>query len=407
MHILQVNKFLFNKGGSEAYMFELSNRLSKDHKVGLWGMADVKNKDSRIQKPLVSAIDFHTNAVSKILYPFKIAYSFEAKEKYNTVSKSFNPDIVHLNNFNFHLTPSIIDAAYNRGTPMVLTVHDPFLVCPSHTFYNYQTSEICELCKDRKYIHCIKTSCLHGSKARSFMAAVEGWVHHKRKTYDKINRMICPSQFMADKLIEFGVNPKQITVLHNFAGEAEGRLETDKKDYILYFGRLSKEKGISTLLEVMKATPEIQYVIAGTGPLENLIKEYLEPNMRYVGFQTGNALKMLIKGSAFTIYPSEWYENCPMSILESQGYGVPVIGARIGGIPELIREDVDGLLFESGNVEDFTAKVRRLYSDRILQMEYSTQCFAKIQDFSIDKYVEKLMIVYEEAIEETKMRTGR
>ena len=125
-------------------------------------------------------------------------------------------------------------------------------------------------------------------------------------------------------------------------------------------------------------------------------------NIEFVGFKTGNELKTLISEALFSIYPSECYDNCPMSVLESQTYGTPVIGANIGGIPELIDNNTDGLLFEPGNVDDMVEKIKYLYDNRDILNGYSDKCIEKVKKFSIDKYYDELMKIYNMAIEKHK-----
>ena len=163
-------------------------------------------------------------------------------------------------------------------------------------------------------------------------------------------------------------------------------------DYVLYFGRFSEEKGIGTLIKVCKELPDVQFIFAGTGPLEETVNGI--KNIKNVGFQKGEALEKLIREARFSIYPSEWYENCPFSVMESQMYGTPVLGAYIGGIPELIRVGKTGELFESGNGEDLKKKVEKLWRDKKLCAEYSANC-KDISFDTIDEYYEKIMKVYQ------------
>lgn len=164
-----------------------------------------------------------------------------------------------------------------------------------------------------------------------------------------------------------------------------------RKGYALYFGRFSEEKGIGTLIKVCKELPDVQFIFAGTGPLEEIINNV--ENIENVGFQNGKALEKLIREARFSIYPSEWYENCPFSIMESQMYGTPVLGADIGGIPELIQVGKTGELFESGNAGDLKGKIQKLWDDKKLCKEYSRNC-RDINFDTIDEYNEKIMKVY-------------
>ena len=164
-----------------------------------------------------------------------------------------------------------------------------------------------------------------------------------------------------------------------------------RKDYVLYFGRFSEEKGIGTLIKVCKELPDVQFIFAGTGPLEESIKGV--SNIKNVGFQKGKALENLIREALFSIYPSEWYENCPFSVMESQMYGTPVLGANIGDILELIQVDKTGELFGSGNAEELKSKIQKLWNDKELCEEYSENC-KSISFDTIDEYYDKIMKVY-------------
>ncbi len=183
---------------------------------------------------------------------------------------------------------------------------------------------------------------------------------------------------------------KKTVAMHNFIVKVEWK-DTPKKDYVLYFGRFSKEKGIGTLIKVCKELPEVPFIFAGTGPLEESIKGI--PNIKNVGFQKGAALERLIHEAKFSIYPSEWYENCPFSVMESQMYGTPVLGAKIGGIPELIQVGKTGELFDSGNAADLKSKIQKLWNDKVLAAEYSQNC-KNINFDTIDAYYDKLMKIY-------------
>jgi glycosyltransferase involved in cell wall biosynthesis len=206
-------------------------------------------------------------------------------------------------------------------------------------------------------------------------------------TYKYIDTMICCSEFLKTKMDTNPMFAKKTVAMHNFVDKVEWK-DTKKKDYVLYFGRFSKEKGIDTLIKVCKDLPDVQFIFAGTGTLEAEINDI--PNIKNVGFQTGEGLEKLIREARFSIYPSEWYENCPFSVMESQMYGTPVLGAAIGGIPELIEVGKTGELFESGNVAELKKKIERLWTNKDLTDQYSRNC-KSISFDTIEEYTIKLM----------------
>lgn len=209
--------------------------------------------------------------------------------------------------------------------------------------------------------------------------------------YKYIDTMICCSEFLKTKMDTNPLFAKKTLALHNFVDKVEWK-EVQKKDYVLYFGRFSKEKGIDTLIKVCKELSNVQFIFAGTGPLEETVNNI--PNIKNVGFQKGAALEQLIREARFSIYPSEWYENCPFSVMESQMYGTPVLGADIGGIPELIEVGKTGELFESGNAAELKEKIRHLWSNKGLTNQYSQNC-QNIGFDDIEEYGEKLMKIYQ------------
>ena len=387
MKILMVNKFLYPNGGSETYIFKLGEYLiSKGHEVQYFGMEhDERCVGNRINA-YTSNMNFHGGSkLSKFTYPIKTIYSSEARKKIRMVLDDFMPDVVHLNNFNYQLTPSIIleIKKYEKETTnkvkIVFTAHDYQLICPNHMMNNPNTNENCEKCLGGKFGNCIKGKCIHGSTAKSIIGAMEALYWNTRKVYKHIDSIICCSEFLKSKMDSNPIFREKTTALHNFIEDVEWK-DVEKKDYILYFGRFSQEKGIQTLMNVCKSLPKIKFIFAGTGPLEEDINNIA--NIDNLGFKTGDELEKLIREAKFSIYPSEWYENCPFSVMESQMYGTPVLGANIGGIPELIQKNKTGELFESGSSLDLKEKIEILWNNKEEIEMYSKNCrdiqFAKI-----------------------------
>lgn len=400
MKILMVNKFLYHCGGSETYIFKLGNYLmERGHEVQYFGMYDKRNTVGNKVNAYTQNMDFHNGSMlSKITYPFKTIYSIEARKKIRLVLDDFQPDVVHLNNFNYQLTPSVILEIVKwrknnkKNCKIVFTAHDYNLVCPNHMCRNPNTDENCEKCLGGHFINCAKGKCIHGSRAKSIIGTLEGTFWKLNGAYRYIDVMICCSEFMKTKIDTNPVFTSKTIALHNFIDKVEWK-DTKKKEYVLYFGRYSKEKGIETLIEVCKQLPDIPFVFAGSGPLEDQINKI--DNINNVGFQSGDVLEKLIREARFSVYPSEWYENCPFSVMESQMYGTPVLGADIGGIPELIQQGVTGELFESSNIQKLSGVIKKLWNSDTIINQYSQNCKKTIFD-DIDEYANKLLSIYEE-----------
>lgn len=397
MKILMINKFLHPNGGSETYIFKLGAYLeSMGHEVQYFGMEHEGRCVGNRVNAYTSDMDFHGGSkLSKITYPLKTIYSSEARKKLRLVLEDFQPEVCHLNNFNYQLTPSIlleIAKWKKEGHPcrVIFTAHDYQLVCPNHMCNNPNTGENCEKCLGGHFGNCTKGKCIHGSLAKSAVGTLEAMLWNGCGVYKNIDVMICCSEFLKTKMDCNPLFAGKTLALHNFVDKVE-RKETEKQDYVLYFGRFSREKGIDTLLKVCKALPEIPFVFAGTGPLEGEIAGV--PNIKNVGFQRGPTLENLIRQARFSVYPSQWYENCPFSVMESQLYGTPVLGADIGGIPELIEVGKTGELFESGNAAQLKEKIQTLWGNRELTDRYSENC-AHLRFDDVAAYTEKLLKLY-------------
>ena len=399
MKALLVNKFLHPNGGSETYMFKLGEELSRlGHEVQYFGMEHEKRCVGNALNAYTSNMDFHSGKrFSKIWYPFKTIYSWEARKKIRCVLDDFQPDVVHLNNFNYQLTPSIIveikkwrKEAKHQCT-IVYTAHDYQLICPNHMLYNPTEQAICEKCLGNQFANCVRGKCIHGSIAKSIIGALEGYLWKIKGIYKELDAIICPTDFMKRKMDTTSVFAARTVVMLNFVDDMEWK-QSQKKDYILYFGRFSEEKGIKTLISACKALPAIPFLFAGTGPLGKELEGIA--NITSVGFQTGTALEELIREALFSVYPSEWYENCPFSVMESQMYGTPVLGADIGGIPEVIQAGRTGELFESGNAQALIAVLAKLYDDKERAKRYGDNCKALSFD-TVEQYCEKLLGIYQ------------
>lgn len=402
MKILMVNKFLYPNGGSETYIFKLGEQLQKKgHEVQYFGMEHAGRIVGNRLECYTSDMDFHAGGVGKLLYPFRIIYSGEAKRKMRRVLEDFRPDVVHLNNINFQLTPSIIYAVRafekKRGKriKIVYTAHDYQWVCPNHMMRIPATGQICFACRGGDFKQCSKNRCIHDSRVKSLIGTIEAGFYAMRKTYGMVDVIICPSEFMKKQLDTDPLLAEKTVMMHNFidkdtavAGKTHGKKKKRREkaevfgtaadgerpagDYVLYFGRYAEEKGTLTLLEACRALPEIPFVFAGTGPLEGRVNQ--APNVENRGFVAGEELRRLIAQARFSVYPSEWYENCPFSVMESQMYGTPVLASDLGGAPELVQPGRTGDLFRGGDAQELTEHIKELWEDPELCRAYSENC---------------------------------
>lgn len=400
MKVLIVNKFLYPNGGSETYIFRLGEELKRrGHEVQYFGMEHEGRIVGNHAECYTANMDFHTGKLQKLLYPFKIIYSREAAHKMRIVLEDMQPDVVHLNNFNFQLTPSVIYAiskynkCYGKKVRVIYTAHDSQLVCPNHLMQNPITHVCCDACLEHGVWQCTKRRCIHGSRVKSLIGTVEAKVYKWLKTYRLIDVVICPSNFLKEKLNTDPVLRKRTTVLRNFVDSQADVSALGKQEYVLYFGRYSEEKGIHTLAAVCRKLPEIPFHFAGSGPLEGELREL--PNVKLLGFLSGETLVKEIAQARFVVFPSECYENCPFTVMEAQLYGTPVIGSDRGGTPELLKDGETGELFESGNEEMLEKKIKDLWQNREKLEQYTENC-KQVHFDNVGQYVDKLMKMYEQ-----------
>ena len=396
MRILLVNKFLYPKGGAETYVLKLGAILrGHGHEVQYFGLENEKNTVGNRIDAYVADLDFSAGTLKNLHAPFRIINNGQARRKIRAVLEDFQPDVVHLNNIQFHLTPSIIleTQQYRRETGkavrIIYTAHDYQLICPSHGLFD-SNIQICEKCLGGNYTHCLRTGCVKNSRMKSLLGMLDAYVWKYSKAYSYIDTILCCSRFLKSKLDTQERFRGKTVAIHNFVDKIQPR-QVEKEDYVLEFGHLSRDKGTEILLEAAKRLPEVKFVFAGYGESEKEIAWI--PNAQYVGFKTGEELELLIRRAAVSVYPSQWYENCPFSIIESQMYGTPVIGSRMGGIPELIEEGKTGELFEVGNVAELEQKLRKILFTPDLAETYSKNC-EKMKFETPDSYYEKLMGIY-------------
>lgn len=399
MRVLIVNKFLHHNGGSETYIFKLGELLQQiGHEVQYFGMEHKGRCVGNNINLYTTDMNFHNgNKLSKLNYGIKTIYSSEARKKIRGVLDDFKPDVVHINNFNYQLTPSIIIEIIkwrkhnNSKVRIIYTAHDYQLICPNHMCYNLNYHQNCELCINGKFFNCLKNKCIHNSLAKSAIGSVEATLWNRLRIYKNFDAIICCSEFMKRKLDNNKVLAEKTVMIHNF-NDTYNIKASKKKEYVLYFGRYSEEKGIETLLSVCKELPNIKFVFAGNGPLKEKVKQI--SNVEDMGFLKGDKLKKVIEEALFAVYPSEWYENCPFSVMEAISYGTPVIATDIGGLPELVEDGKTGMLFEYGNVEELKSRIECLYNNRELLAKYTYNC--KNNNFeTLESYYDKIIKIYE------------
>jgi len=399
MKILMVNKYFFLKGGAETVFFQERDFLiSQGHQVIDFSMYDPRNAKSAYADYFVGSKDYHDKSpglIEKITTGLSLIHSREAIRKMETLLDAEKPDLIHCHNIYHQLTPGILLAAHKRSIPIVLTLHDYKVVCPVYT--RLHDGQVCTECSQGAFRNLLLHRCSEGSLGRSALLYAEATVQKLLGSYEVVDKVIVPSGFMGEAVTQWRFPKERVQLLYNGVDPAHYPISGSDKGYVLFLGRLSGEKGLLTLGRAQAGT-QIPVVVAGTGPVESQLREEF-PGLKLAGYQTGDALKALIADAAAIVVPSEWHENCPMSVLEAMAAGKPVIGSRMGGIPELVADGQTGLLFTAGDIEGLRQCMSSLLADEPLRHRMGLAARARVEsDFSLDKHFAGLQAVYDEVL---------
>ena len=425
MKILLVNKFHYRKGGAETYYLTVGSELERmGHEVAYFSMKHPNNLPCKWDRYFVAQREYNDvkNPLSAVRDGIALIYSPEAKRNFQALCEEFRPDVVHLNNVHRQITLSILDAPYlkEHHVPVFYTAHDYVTVCPGYLMLDGE-GRVCDAClEDGKYRHCIENRCVKGSRAKSALAALEASFNRSHHSNERIDRVIAPSRFMRSKLIEGGWPEGKVLALQNFADDAilarasgVANDVTDRESpYLLFFGRLSAEKGVDVLLRAFDAAApslprDMRLIVVGDGPDAAEFRELAAsldsaPRIEFAGYQTGDALQTYVERASLAIASSRWRENMPYSIVEAFAAGTPVVGARIGGIPELVANGVTGFACEPGDVAtmaDAMVRGAEAFLDAPVYVRMQESCRAYVREnCSRDKFMDQLVELYEEAV---------
>lgn len=411
MKILMIDKFYFVKGGVERYLFEVTKILEKQgHTVIPFAMQHPDNVETEYASYFVDNIDY--NELNPLRHPFqtlrasvRVIYSLHAKRRLEALINDVRPDIAHLHMIDHQISPSILHTLKKHGIPVIQTVHQYKLVCPNYRFYIEHKQEICERCLHGAYYNAFLQRCHKASAAASLLISLEAYVHRLLNIYRIVDRFHVPSAFIGEKIVSGGIPAEK--VVHHFLtlNMDDYPYQPDSGDYYLYYGRLSGEKGLLTLLKAVQlAGTDMELVIVGDGPVRSQLEQYVTTQalqqISFRGYQSGETLRRTLGGAAFVVVPSEWYENSPFVIYEPFCMGKPVIGAEIGGIPEFIEHGKRGLLFPPGDAEQLAAAIDTLAENPTARREMGRRArkFAE-SNFSPDHHSHWLVNEYQKVIE--------
>jgi glycosyltransferase involved in cell wall biosynthesis len=392
MKTIFVNNYYYIRGGAERVFFdEIAFLKSFGHEVMTFSMHYKDNFYSEFSRFFASQIEYrNVSFVRKLLSGMEMIYSRKCRRRFSGLLDYFKPDLIHAHNIYGRLTSSIIDAAKEDKVPVVMTLHDYKLICPSYLMLC--KGKVCEDCKYNNYKYCLLNMCHDNALIPSFLYTVESYFNFIFKKYEWIRFFICPSKFNMRKHIEFGMPEEKLVHLPYSVNTLKYLPDFKVGQHILFAGRIAKEKGLLTLIKAVENLDAILRIV-GDGPMAAECKEYAKTN------NISNVVFELMKNSIFLVVPSEWYENLPMVALEAFAYGKPVIGSNIGGIPEIVDENENGLLFSPGDYLELREKIKYLIDRPSLIQEMGRRAREKAEkEYNPELHYQRLMSLYQKAM---------
>jgi len=402
MRVLQANKFFYRRGGAEAVFFDTINGLrERGHEVAEFSMRHSNNLPSDYDKYFASPLPDLTGKkiggaqMAKIFV--RAISSSEIHKKLEQLIADFKPEVAHLHNVTKQLSASIFTTLKKLKIPIVLTVHDVQPMCPNHRMVRGD-GRLCESCFKRRYYNCPRYSCVGNSIGKSLGAMVEAYYYYLRGIWDLVDVFVCPSQFMMDKMAEWGFPEGKMKVARNPHNVPAAIFPLGNK--IVYLGRLHEEKGIKTFMRALPGLREYAVIIAGNGPedewVDKFIQEHRLTNVKKIGWVDGEARETVMKEAKVVVAPSLFYENCSLTILEAMAQGRIVVAADRGGNSELVRHGETGFLAEPENHELLALTIQEAMEISSTEAE-SIGAKARLQiinNHAPEKYFEELEEVY-------------
>jgi glycosyltransferase involved in cell wall biosynthesis len=402
MRILHVNKFLYRRGGAEAYMFDLAElQTAAGDEVAFFGMDHPDNEPMPYSTHFPGYVEFRAPSVwAQVRASARMFYSTSSAAGMAEVVRDFRPDMVHLHNIYHQLSPSVLRPLAKYDVPSVMTLHDYKLACPSHQFLDH--GQLCEACLGGRFYNAATRRCKEGSLVASVLVSVESYAHSLTGAYAPVRLFIAPSRFLAHKMAQAGVFPDRMRHVSHFVDTGSIAPREQPGEGFVYAGRLSPEKGVDVLIRAAGLAADVKVEILGDGPerarLEQLADKVAPGRVRFHGRVGREAVHDAMRASLATVVPSVWYENQPITILESFACGVPVLGTQLGGIPELVEDGVTGYVTPARDADALAARMGDLASNphRAESIGRAARAFVE-QGFAPAKHLQRLAEIYAEA----------
>jgi glycosyltransferase involved in cell wall biosynthesis len=412
MNILQANKFFYARGGAETVLFETIDGLrARGHRVAEFAMQHPKNLPSNYSRYFASPVPelLGRQSLADQWRTFKrLFYSHEISHRLARLVEAERIEVAHFHNMYHHLSAASFTTMFELGIPLVLTLHDVFPLCPNHSLLRGETLD--DAAYKGKTYNCIRYKCINNKLLPSIAGTLEAYFYKWKHIWDRITLFVCPSQFMADKMVEWGYPREKMRVVFNPFRAPDNVPDMPLGDNVLYLGRIHYEKGIKLLLGAAKELPNTKFMLVGTGPDEAWVDDFIQKNnlknVERWGYVPHGSEKYFdaIRQAKVMVTPSLFYENCSMTILETLFYKRIPVAVNRGGSPEMVIEHKTGFLAQPEDANDLARAIAQAMATTSIEAERLTAAGRELAltAYSTKRYIDQLEIVYREAIEPKK-----
>ena len=408
MKIILVNYRYFISGGPERYYFNIKEILEKHgHEVIPFSVKSSRNLPNDYEQYFLEIVDdevYFAQAKKKtpkmILKSFsRMFYSWEAKRKMRQLIRDTQPDLVYIMQMHNKISPSIVDAARSEGVPVVHRISDFQYMCPNALFYNDRIG-VCEDCLKGKRMSCVKYRCVLNSPVYSAIKMTAKWLHDTMKVTTKIDAFVVPSSFTLGKLHEYGIPMRKLNLIPTFFNLKEKEPMVEYRPFVLFVGRIEKQKGLMTLVKTFENTEyNLKIIGFSNDGYEKELKGYLKDkqhNIEFLGRKPFEEIVPYLKTCLCSVVPSEWYDNFPNVILESFAYKKAVIATSFGSLPELVKDHETGLTFKYADIMDFKRTVEYMFNHPDQAQLMGENAYKVLLDnYSPETHYERLMNLFE------------